>query len=141
MLEFRNGRFFAYGLSFTMPDGFYLHDEQQAPFGLCCFSPDQAIYMMVKVAPEGEEIRASMQDFFASDPSFHPDSVVEPIIINGTRGYAALYHRNGVAYYEVRLRFARGQVVTFLAQSEYRKNRNLKRDGSVQAILQTIQIE
>ena len=41
MLQFVDGRFHAHGVSFTMPDGFYLHDEMFHPFALCCLSPNQ----------------------------------------------------------------------------------------------------
>lgn len=141
MLQFIDGRFHAYGISFTMPNGFHLHDEQHYPFGLCCFSPDYKIYMTVKVAPEGGNIRAGLQAILRESSRLHPISVVQSIIINGTRGYDVLYNSNGIEYYEARLRFAGGQIVTCLAQCEAKQHMNLKNNASVQALLQTIHEE
>ncbi len=139
MLQFVDGRFYAYGVSFTMPNGFHLHDEQHHPFGLCCFSPDH-IYMTVKIAPAGGDIRAGMQALFEENYKLHPLSVVQPVTISGTRGYDVLYNSNGVDYYEVRLRFAGGQIVTCLAQCEEQRHVDFKKSTFVQTLLQTIHI-
>lgn len=141
MLQFVDGRFHAHGVSFTLPNGFYLHDEIFHPFSLCCLSPNQRIYMTVEVAPDGMEILSSLQSLFEKNPSLHPASIVQPITVNETRGYDVLYDGGDTSYYQARLRFARGQVVTCIAQCEQSSKIDLKKDPAVQALLQTIRAE
>ncbi|NBK80631.1 hypothetical protein D5272_19385 [bacterium D16-76] len=141
MLQFVDGRFHAHGVSFTLPNGFYLHDEIFHPFSLCCLSPNQRIYMTVEVAPDGMEILSGLQSLFEKNPSLHPASIVQPITVNETRGYDVLYDGGDTSYYQARLRFARGQVVTCIAQCEQSSKIDLKKDPAVQALLQTIRAE
>ncbi len=141
MLQFVDGRFHAHGVSFTMPDGFYLHDEMFHPFALCCLSPNQRVYITVEIAPDGREVLSALQALFEEDPSLHPTSVVQPITVNETRGYDVLYDCDNISYYQARLRFARGQIVTCIAQCEQGSQGNLKKNPSVQALLQTIRAE
>ena len=64
MLQFVDDRFSAHSVSFTMPDGFYLHDEQQDSFGLRCFTPDERVLMTVSIAAEGGNILEGLQAIF-----------------------------------------------------------------------------
>ncbi|WP_305117106.1 hypothetical protein [Acutalibacter muris] len=141
MLQFAGGRFSAHGVSFTMPDGFYLHDEQQDSFGLRCFTPDERVLMTVRIAAEGGNILEGLQAIFEQGSPMRPISMVQPITINGLTGYDVLYNGCGVSYYEARFRPTRGQVITCIAQSEQSSKINLKHSPFVQALLETIQAE
>lgn len=140
MLHFKDGKFHAPGVSFAIPDGFFLdtETESQYEYGLNYLSPKQDIYFSIFVEEECRDIQGEMEELFEPDGELQPQTELVPITWNGLAGYEAAYTDGENDYYETRFQIPDGPMVVVIAQNERGTTVDLKEHPDVRAVLDTI---
>lgn len=118
MLFFKNGRFYAPGVSFALPDGFYLDTNPDTPheFGITAWLESRDIWVDIYLDDESDPLSDLHNLFAEEDSCFIPYSPVEEIDLNGMKGFHASYHDSSNDYYECRLIVSADTAVTFFAR-------------------------
>ena len=104
MIQYRNGRFHIPGMSFIVPDGFYLNTTPDTVSDncLCLISPNKEYSVFIQAASSKgstfEELRAILIN--AGEHTLVPESIT----INGIHGHHVKYTAGNERYYELRFR-------------------------------------
>lgn len=140
MLQFKDGKFHAYGLSFALPDGFYLDSDPDTPYeyGLCCCSPDETIYYGIYVDCEHEDLREGIELLFEPGSGMYQTSEIRPVVLNGLAGFEVTFYDRECDYYETHLQASEGPVLIFHAHCEKGRLADIKHHPDTQAVLQAI---
>ena len=104
MLQFKNGRFHAYGVSFQFPDGFYIDTapDLENECGIVAWGPQEDYRVEWDFVEEEEGPEAVLQRFFSPGYGMEPLSEVDPYALGGLVGYRATYHSGNQEYFEAR---------------------------------------
>lgn len=104
MIYFKNGRLNKNGMSFAVPDGFYLdtNAEEAREDGVRLMSFDE-VYTVELLWEETEmEAWEELNDIL-DDGEFQVVFPIATVTVNGLKGAHATYHSGGYGYYELRL--------------------------------------
>ena len=143
MLLTKNGRFYAQGVSFQLPDGLYIDTEPATSHedGFTVWETDREVLMDIHVDKE-KDPRGSLQKLLDDDESgFIPYTPIAEFELNGMKGYEVFYHDKSVDYYECRLIVSEDTVVTFFAQYENGSIKKPKEFPKIKALLNSIKLE
>lgn len=140
MLHFKDGKFHAPGVSFAIPDGFFLdtETESQYEYGLNYFSPKQDIYFSIFVDEECGDIQEEMEELLEPGSGLYLQGAITPYNRNGLAGYESRYTDGEHDYYEARFQIPNGPVAVVIAQNERGTTVDLKEHPDVQAVMDTI---
>lgn len=113
MLLYHNHRFHCNGISFEIPDGFYLETAPgtETEDKICLYSPDQEYDLGIGVerdcASSADELAICMRESRVIEP-------ITPVVVNGISGHHAVYGYRRDQYYELRLDIDDGFLFTFV---------------------------
>lgn len=143
MLQFRNGRFHAYGVSFQFPDGFYLDTapDLENECGIVAWGPQEDYRVEWDFVEEEEGPEAVLQRFFSPGYGMEPLSEVEPYALGGLVGYRATYHSGKQEYFEARFSLEDNVQFVLLIHAEGQRIRDVLAFSAVQAILKDIRVD
>ena len=105
MLLYKNGRFHGLGLSFELPEGFYLETEPDlcCELGLGAWTPDMRFYVDWQIDDQRQGTREELEGLFSPDSGVMVHGSLEPIEVNGLAGHQAAYRGNDREHWEFRL--------------------------------------
>lgn len=114
MLTFRNGRFYAMGVSFVIPDGFHLDAQEVCTSnGLVLYSPDEEWRLEVIIYKKTEETDTWLRELLSPDEEHHIIKDVSAIQLAGLQGHEAVLGKTIISY-EARLDTGVGSLVSIL---------------------------
>ena len=143
MLLTKNGRFYAQGASFQLPEGLYVETDPATPHenGFTVWEESHEVLMDIHVDEESDPL-GSLQELLAEDgSSLIPYAPVAEFELNGMKGYEVFYHDKNVDYYECRLVVSEETAVTFFAQYEKGSIKNPKEFPQIKELLNSIRAE
>lgn len=102
MLQYKNGRLYGNGVSFEIPEGFFIEPNPGVALmdGIMLFSPDKKFwvqYEFQKMESAHDGLHVLLSDFEGT--VLNP---ITPLEINGLNGYCASYLDGTYSYYEAR---------------------------------------
>lgn len=134
MLRFRDGKFFACGLSFVFPNGFYIDTELDAiaENAIVAWAPD------MRYRVEWQIYRAeynTIQDFeqLFKYSGFTILSELMPVALNGLTGHQIYYKSTEETYYELRLSNGKSSIMLYI--SVYQG------DGNIYSIISSSEVQ
>lgn len=145
MIQYRKGRFHIPGMSFIIPDGFFLDTtpDTVADNCLCLVSPNKEYDVFIQASPAKgstfDDLSAILRN--TGDHTQVPD----PVTINSIHGHHVKYKAGNEQYYELRLRNPfndqeYAQLTLLFSCSE--KNDKPRQDTfAVNSIVEGIQLE
>ena len=142
MLQIKNGRFHAPGVSFLPPDGSYLDYEPEVPreYGITVWLHDDISLDIY--ADEGGDPLTDLQDLFSEDGSrLYQDTPIEEMGVGGMEGYEVRYHDSKSDYYECRLLVSEEMALAFYFRCPRGTVDNLRELPERKVVLHNIQKE
>ena len=105
MLLYKDGRFHAAGISFQLPDGFFLETcpEESYSNGFMLYPPEGDFWLQIIVSSDCMDAKKEFEFFFSDIVDLKPQTDITPISLTGLSGYQAIYTGSGHTYYEIRL--------------------------------------
>lgn len=93
MLQYKDGRFYAPGVSLQIPNGFYLETEPEVYFeyGLTAWTPDRAYLVSWEFEEGCQGTEKELRDLFTGVSGIMLIGTIEPISVNGLNGHYAAY--------------------------------------------------
>lgn len=133
MLQYKNGRFHYKGVSLAIPDGFLLDMDYCYQFeGFPILSPDGKVIVEMGIDERRTDPKGDLENYFepGSDSDLAIRGTIEPVEVNGIKGYRGSYISLENAFLEYRLCLPQGGLlwltirqpgvpVTELMQSKY----------------------
>lgn len=103
MLQYIGHRLSCDGVSFAIPDGFYLNDKTDdgAENGICLLSPDQTFRLDIGIEHFVYPSQKELADVLG-EMGYQVLSDIQSITINGLHGHYAAYSGRQHQYYEAR---------------------------------------
>lgn len=143
MLLYKEGKFNALGVSFTLPNGFWLETEPEnaVQYGLTAYTPDKQFQVVWEIEEGCHGTVAELQELFGPETGIKALSEITPVSIGGISGHRVMYR----TYCDERLeyRFAVGEGVE-LSVCVYAKAGNIadaKSKALVDEIMSGISLE
>jgi len=120
MICFQNGRFCTHGVSFTIPDGFYLETEPDFvfEFGLGAWTPDKSCYVEWNIEENCLGTEKELDSIFQESSQVVPLSEIHLVSVNGLSGHQVIYRKQQKFFLEVRLSLQEKGEFVFLAGGE-----------------------
>lgn len=111
MLFYKDGRFHAYGVSFQIPDGFYLETcpDEQYDNGFMLYPPDRSFWVQLMVCGDCMDTQKEFEYTFSDIMSLRSQEGITPVCLDGLSGHQAIYTIWGRPYYEIRLNLPWGK--------------------------------
>lgn len=115
MIQIKNGRLQKYGLSFALPEGFFLETQSEVgqEDGLEFWSEDETLQMHIDFFCDEENSEETLKSWFLPDSvtgsfNFVLLEPISPVSLDGISGYTAIYRSGDDSeehkeYYELRL--------------------------------------
>ncbi len=140
MLQFKNGKFLLCGVSFAIPNDFYLEyiPEADRDEGILLMSPDKKITFGLYIDHECDNIEEDFQELFYEGSCMFQESEICPTARNGLPGLAVSYGDAYSRYYESRFPLESKGVLVAIAWCKKGMVENLPMHPDVQAVLNTI---
>ena len=140
MLVYQNGRFSAYGFSFTLPDGFILNTEPDVCYthGLGAWTPDGNCYAEWEIEQDCTGTLNELRELFNSGSGMFRINDISPIIINGLPGHHVAYSDRRGQRYEIRLSSGNGNELSFRVKAEDTDILTAINSPAIQAAIQRI---
>lgn len=91
MVQYKDGRFYMYGISFLLPNGFYINDRIEVGDSMEFLSSEDgeiSIYCSIEGSSAEEAISFDKEDFF-DEYTFY--EAPHPFAYNGFKGYYRFY--------------------------------------------------
>ena len=121
MLQYKNGRFYAPGVSFALPEGFYLETmpEVCSEYGLAAWTPDKKYYLEWDLEEGCMGTERELTEMTSPDWGARRHSPVTAVQAGALSGHRALYENKNGTFLEVRLALAaeRELVVRFVKKA------------------------
>ena len=143
MLLWKDGRFHAFGISFAIPDGFYLESEPETiqENGLSAWTPD----MHCRVIWWIEECDISPYDginnLFSPGSGMTPLGEIEPMDVNGLSGCSALYKTKEEQLFEARLGTGSDSQLIVIIEDYTQDIASRIKSPEIQTVLRSIQAD
>lgn len=102
MLQYVNHRFHSKGVSFQIPDGYFLNSEpgEEKDDMLYLYAPDKSFHVMMQIEEDcdgsADELETVLDDMAAT--VVYP---ISPVAVNGLSGHHTTYRTKRTQYYEV----------------------------------------
>lgn len=143
MLLIKDGRFYAQGVSFQLPDGVYVETDPGTPHeqGFTVWEKNHEVLMDIYIDEEDDPLGSLQKILEDDDSSFIPYSPISKLVLNGMNGYEVSYHDKNVDYYECRLVVSEDIAVTFFAQYEKGSIKKPKEFPAIKELLESIRLE
>lgn len=138
MLQFKEGRFHYSGVSFYIPDGFFLDTGYDFHFeGLPVISPDGKVFVEIGFDKSRKDPKSDLEHYFdpGSDSDLEVRSSLEPIDVNGLQGFRASYVSLENAFVEYRLCLPQGGLMWLTIKQKGVTVRELLRSEHLTAVL------
>lgn len=115
MLQFKDGKFCAQGLSFVFPNGFYLDTEPEAVDEnvVVAWAPDMRYRIEWQIY---EAKRSTIEDFehLIRYSEFAWLGELTPVALNGLAGHQLYYKSREEDYYELRLSNGKSSIMFYI---------------------------
>lgn len=140
MLQLISGKLHACGMSFALPDRFYIDTDPEFPYehGLCCYSPDKKIYFRIYADCLCQDVRAEMETLFEPGSGMYQTSEITPLVLNGLAGFEVTFQSSEHDYYEAHLQLPGGSAAVFVSCCEQGLVTDIKQHPDVQSVLRSI---
>ena len=104
MIQYYKGRFRIPGISFTIPDGFYINTapDSVADNYLCLLAPNKEYSIHIQSLPLNTSISDELQALLINTQE---SDTPTPITVNSLYGYHVSYKAGREQYYELRLQY------------------------------------
>lgn len=140
MLLFKNGKFHVSGVSFAIPDGFYLETEADEIWsnGFQLYAPDRR-YTVELRAEESEMTTGEELESILREGEYEILLPVGPVEVNGLAGHHAVYLSSGYGFYEIRLDLGEaGAFVLLVCTGERERIEAIKESPELRGLIQEI---
>lgn len=143
MLQFKYGRFHAYGVSFQFPDGFYLDTEPdfEHQCGIVAWGPHKDFQVVWDFIESGYSPDEMLQKILSPGYGMEPMSDIEPLVLGGLAGYHVFYHSGPLEYYEARFSVENGAQFVLLISTDEKKIKSVLAFPEVEEILCDIRLD
>lgn len=104
MIHFEHGALCAAGISFRVPDGFFLEtdpEDEALPWGISLYAPDQSYNVRLYWEEDATGAEEELEDIL-DDGEYVILSPVAPLAVNDLEGFHVTYQSGGYGYYEAR---------------------------------------
>lgn len=111
MFYLQDGFFHVNGVSFRLPDGFYLDScpEEHYKNSFSLYPEDTSFWLQIIVSEDCMDAGKELEYLFIDNTGMKPLGPVTPIAVNGFTGYQTVYCGGLREYYEIRLNLPCGQ--------------------------------
>lgn len=118
MLLYKNGRFHANGVSFSLPDGFYLEADMEGIYecALSAWSPDKNIRFTWEIYKDDEDSMEALRSYVAPQTGYRPLTDITVLKVNRLEGLALFYRGERVQIFEARFAIPSGGCFAFGAE-------------------------
>lgn len=105
MIQYKHGRLYIPGISFSIPEGFYFCTDVDsvADNNLHFLSPDKSYMLNYQAASSLCGDPQKDLNLMIQDAGSHPIQKPTPVIVNGLKGCCAIYGGGDELYYELRI--------------------------------------
>jgi len=143
MLQFKDGRFHAYGISFQLPEGFYLDTapDLESECGIVAWSPGEDYQVEWDFVEEKEDPPTFFQRFFLPGSGMELLSKIEPCALNNLAGCKVIYCSGKCEYFETRFSVKDNVQLMLLIHTDRHKIKDVLELAEVRAILEDIRID
>lgn len=143
MLQWKDGRFHALGISFAIPDGFFLESEQETTHenGLSAWTPDMRCRVDWRIDEYDVSPYDGLNRLFSPNSGLNPQGGIERISVNGLSGFSALYETETAQFLEARLEAGEGGQLIVIIQDHKKDIVSLIRSKEIQAVLSGLQAD
>jgi hypothetical protein len=140
MLHFQNGRFYTHGVSFAIPDGFFLETEPEFvhQYGFSAWTSDRSFFVEWDIEENCIGTEKELNHLFLESLNVKQLSRIQPITVNGLLGHQIFYNKWNKCYFEVRLSLKDGAEFVFLVSRVGEKNIFLELSSDLQMALHLI---
>ena len=117
MLIYKQGRFWDEGVSFCIPDGFFLETDPDVNYerGIGAWNPTQTCLYMWVISDDEVGTREGLEK---ASCDFKRLSEITPITLNGLSGHWVAYNTRFEEYYEVRFALPGGKQLALILEKE-----------------------
>lgn len=104
MLQYKKGRFHCEGVSFEIPENFYLDTDCDISYenGLEFITPDEKMVIEYDITDYDGSTEKELQKLFRNG-SYIVIEPITPVLINGLKGHKCCYRTSKESFYEVHL--------------------------------------
>lgn len=141
MLQYKEGRFHFAGVSFAIPDGFFLDTGYNFQFeGFAIVSPDEKVAVEIGFDEGRKDPKADLEHYFepGSESDLDIRKTIEPTEVNGLKGYLGTYISLDAAFIEYRLTLPRGGLLWLTVKQEGATVEELRQSQHLAAVLEGI---
>ena len=137
MLQWKDGRFHALGISFVIPDGFYLETEPETTHenGLSAWTSDMRCRVDWRIDEYDISPHDGLNRLFSPNSGMIPLREIERMNINGMSGCSALYETEVAQFFETRLKGREGGQLIIIIQDHQKDIVSFSRSKEIQAVL------
>lgn len=144
MLQWKDGKFQAFGLSFSIPDGCYLDldEERVTENGVTIWTSDERYRIDIDIIDSSayEAVEDWLKELLSPEGIVRILSPVQPLIVNGLTGCEVFYviGSSSTYYYEARFSMTNGNGIILLVSGKDKAISSVKRFPEVLAALNSI---
>lgn len=104
MFFYQKNRFYTDGLSFQLPEEFYLDtsSEEKSMDGITLYPKEETFELELMVVHDSMDAILELKRLFSEIPKFSLKEPITPFLQNGLSGGQVTYHCAGTLYYEMR---------------------------------------
>ena len=119
MLQYKDGRFSAQGVSFSIPNGFFLETEPEFcyEYGFGAWTPDKQYYMEWQIETGCTGTENELRQLFETGSETKPLSEIQPVTVNGLAGHYTAYQNKNGQFFELRLSAHGGTEIALTVKS------------------------
>lgn len=143
MVRFQNGRFYTHGVSFAIPEGYFLETEPEFvhEYGLGAWTPDKTCFVEWDVEENCLGTKRELSDLFQESSGVRKMSEIQSVSINGLLGHQADYQREQKYFFELRLSLKENSEFVFLASGTKENMLSWKKSSDLAQVLNNINPE
>lgn len=140
MLMYKQGRFWAEGASFAIPDGFFVEMDPDVNYerGIGAWDPSCTILYMWNICKEDDGAKQMLESVVKD---YQPLSKITPIVLNGLSGYWGIYGGKSFQNYEVRFDLKNGWQMTLIVENNKYDIREVMASPEFKSALEGIRAE
>lgn len=141
MLLYKSGRFYVEGVSFQIPDGFYVETDPDLNYeeGLSAWNPSCSCLYLWMLDKGCADAKTELHKIV--DSAFTPYSEVGSIVANGLSGCFILYGEKKEQYYEARFDLGRGKQFALIVEARKDDIHKVIKSSEFQTVLDGIRAE
>jgi len=119
MLQYKKGRLYCQGVSFEIPENFYLETNGEMMFenGMVFISPDEKIWVEFAIFKSDMSSEEGLQSLINESDSFVVIDTVTPVTINGLSGHYCYYKTTRENFLTVQLNISENFVFGYTIRS------------------------